>query len=179
MHTPLPPTIGATTRTSAEALKDIMAVSIMATELLHVRVQLRLVAVLLAATIAFELADPALLLLSGDGRSIIERTAAVAALGTLGAGLVFVALAGLLLPFVATQCGLWPSARRSAAKLACVALSIAALLWFFLAWRAMPLNLGAAASLLFIRNGAGAITFALAIALSLNAELLRKLEHST
>lgn len=155
----------------SDVLKAALRHSITLTELQHTTVQFRFVAALLAGSVLFDLIDPALLLL-GSGESFIYRAACLTSLGPFWMAIVFLALALLLLPFLALQLGVCETCKRGGTQLACLALALASLLWFFLAWRCIPLDIGAA-PVVFARNGAGAILFSLALAYSLNAEQLR------
>ncbi|HEY8359261.1 MAG TPA: hypothetical protein VIL30_17570 [Ramlibacter sp.] len=155
----------------SEVLKATLRHSITLTELQHTYVQLRFAAILLGGSVLFDLIDPALLLL-GSGQSFIYRAASLTALGSIGTALLFLTFALLLLPFLALQIGICPQCRRGGTQLACLALTGAGLLWFFLAWRCIPLDIGTA-PIVFARNGAGTMLFALALAYSLNAEQLR------
>lgn len=158
----------------AALLKDVMRTSILMTELQHAAVQLRLVAVLLATSMLFDMLAPALLLLAGAD-SIVLRAAAGTSLHAYGVGALFVALAVAMLPYLALQLGAWPRARRGLTKFTCLALALSGVLWAFLAWRCAHMDIGAAASLVFTRNALGALTFSVALAFSLNAEQLRTL----
>lgn len=151
-----------------------MRLSVVMTELQHAQVQLRLMASLLALTMVFGLLDPAFLLASRT-ESIIFRASTATSLGPDGLAVAFSLLAAGLVPFLAMQCGCWPAARRGVGKATCLVLVLAALLWFFLTWRVAHLDFGDAVAVLFARNGAAALVFALALALSLNAEQLRSL----
>lgn len=159
---------------ASAALKGAMSVSIVLTELQHTRAQLRFVAGLLACLIVFNLVDPAVVLATGT-QSLLYRAATATSLGPKGVAVLFGGLAVCLVPFLVMQFGCWEAAQRAITKAACWALMFAGILWFFLAWRCLHLDLGAVPPALFARNGAGAWLFALAIALSLNAEQLRNL----
>jgi hypothetical protein len=122
----------------------------------------------------FTCVDPAVLLLTAGDRTMIYRVATATSLGPHGVASAFLAVALALTPFLAFQCGCWPERVRGITQLTCLALSTAALLWFFLAWRCLTLDFGDALVVLLARNGAGSMLFALALALSLNADQLRK-----
>lgn len=151
-----------------------MRLSIVTTELQHTSVQLRFVAALLAAAMIRDLADPAILLLTRS-ETLLYRVAASTWLGPVATGWLFAGLALLLLPFLAVQLWQRPRVCRTVTKVAVLVLALTGLLWIFLAWRSTHLDLGATAQVLIALQGAGALLFALALALSLNAEQLRTL----
>lgn len=134
--------------------------------------QLRLVAMLLAGSMIFTLLDPAALLWLAD-ESLLYRVAASTSVHPQGMALIFCGLAALLTPYLLLQCGTLQEHRRGVVKLTCAGLALAAVLWAFLSWRSVHLDLGTAAPLLFARNGVGALLFAFVLAASLNAERLR------
>lgn len=156
---------------AADALSAKLAHSITLTELQHTRVQARLMAALLAGSLLCDLTDPALLLV-GSTASLVYRAAQATSLGPTALAIVMTGLAVLLLPFLVAQIAGLESRRRGVTQLACLSLALTSVVWFFLAWRCIPLDLGAA-PWVFTRYGAGALLFALAIAWSLNAEQLR------
>jgi len=160
------------TSKAASDLRWTMRLSVATTELQHAQVQLRLIAALLAGSMLFDLVDPALLLLA-QAESLVTRAAAGSALGAQGLGLLFAVLAAELVPFLTLQLGWCTAQRRDVTKATCLVLAAVGLTWLFLAWRCTHLGLGATAQIVFVRNGAGALIFALALGLSLNAELLR------
>lgn len=149
-----------------------LRLSIVLTELQHTNVQLRFVAALLAAAMIRDLADPAILLLTGT-ETLLFRVAASTSLGPVATGWLFAALAVLLLPFLLVQIWHRRSLCRLVTKLAVLVLALTSLLWIFLAWRCTHLDLGATTQVLIALQGVGALLFALALALSLNAEQLR------
>lgn len=154
------------------ALAQALRHSITLTELQQLQLQYRLVAALLAGALIFDMLDPAMLLLAGT-HSLILDAASATQLGPIGIGIVFVVLALLIGPYLALQCGCWPDRCRGITQFTCLVLALSALVWFFLAWRCVHLDVGAAVPLLLARNGAGALMFSLVLAFSLNAELLR------
>lgn len=161
---------------AADQLRIACRASIELTELQHAAVQLRLMTAVLMGSMLCELLDPALLLVTAPG-SLVHRAAAATTLGPLGMAGLLAACAALLLPLLVLQ--LWPCAsrarRRDATRLACLALAASAVLWTFLAWRALTALDLQGAPLLFARHGFGALLVAGALAWSLNAEQLRVL----
>lgn len=143
----------------------------------HAKLEARLMAALLAGALIFDLADPALILMMDTKRSVLSSTAAATALGCFGFGVLFLALAALLVPFLALQVGIWRDAHRGVKKLTCLVLALAGVAWIFLGWRCMHLHVGAAPPLVFLRSGAGALLACFALAFFLNAERLRSLER--
>jgi hypothetical protein len=152
---------------SSRAIRETIVLA----ELQHVRVQYRLVAALLAGSMIFGLLDPALLLL-GTEESLVYKAAAVTTIGPSALGHVLIGLSALLVPYMLVQISGATQRVRGATQLACVSLALSALVWLFLAWRCIPLDLGGA-PLVFTRYGLGCLLFALALAWSLNAEQLR------
>jgi hypothetical protein len=159
---------------SAVNLRTAMRESITLTELQHATGQLRLVAILLAGSLFFDLMDPALLLL-GSHKSLVFQVASATRLGPGGFAVLFLCLAALLLPYVLVN-AFWPECpwRRPVTQLACHVLIVGGVAWEFLAYRSLALDLGAAPAI-FLRTGIGALGFAFALGLSLNAEQLRNL----
>lgn len=157
--------------TAGDLLRANMRHSITLTELQHLRVQFQVMAALLAGAMLFDLADPIVALLGVEG-SVVHRAAAATALGPQALARVFLVLGVLLLPFLAVQMGAGEVCRRGVTQLACLSLSLTAVMWLFLAWRCIPLDLGFA-PLIFLRQGLGSLLFAAALAWSLNAEQIR------
>lgn len=157
---------------ASDDLKHIMQRSILMTDLQHAHVQLRFVAALLAGSMMFTLLDPAVLLLA-DPAGVYHRAAHATSFGPYGLAAFFLFAAAMLIPFMAVQLGAWKSGQRFVTKATCWVLTAASLVWFFLLWRSLQLDLGSVAQLVFARSGMGAMGFALALGISLNAELLR------
>lgn len=162
---------------ATQHLRFALQTSILLTDLQHAQLQARFMSVLLGGQILFAMVDPALLLLAGDRQTVLVVTAGASALGCVGFSVLFLALAVLLLPFLAMQFGWRKSARRRITKLTCLVLVLAALAWFFLAFRCAHLHIGLAPPVVFARTGLGAILVAGALAFFLNAERLRSLEQ--
>lgn len=157
---------------TTEALRTAMRTSIELTELQHTVAQLRLLAALLAGSMIFGLLDPAILLLAQTD-SALYRVACATSIGAHALALLFVGLAVALTPFLAVQFGAWRRSRRAVVKVTCLVLVLVALVWMFLSWRSSHLQLGVAVEIVFGRNALGALLFAVGLAFSLNAELLR------
>jgi hypothetical protein len=159
--------------TTAETLRAHMRTSIVGTELQHTQVQLRLVCILLAGSMFFDMVDPAMLIL-GVPSSVVARVAGMTHQPVLVAWLLL-ASAGLMLPFALLHV-FHPGhpGRRDVTRAACLGLVGGGLLWIFLGYTArntdFPYVVG-----VFLRTGAGAFLFALALAISLNSELARTL----
>lgn len=158
---------------TAEHLRRVMRESIVLTELQHMTLMLRLMTALLAGAMLADLIDPALLLMHTP-ESLVFRAATATKMGPQALALLFLALAVLLAPFFALQLGMLAARRRGITQLACLSLALTGVVWAFLAWRAVPLDLGAA-PVVFARHGAAALLFALVLAWSLNAEQVRTL----
>lgn len=157
--------------TSAEKLRHALRLSIVATELLHTQIQVRLAWVLLAGAMLWDFIDPALLILTVNA-SMVHRIALMTQHPLL-VGATFLVLAAGVVPFVVLQL-LAPASRwrRSITKLACLTLVAGGLLWVFLAWNARHVDVEVVGGI-FLRTGLGAFLSALALALSLNQEQTR------
>lgn len=157
-------------------LRETMRLSIMGTELQHALVQSRLLSILLAGALVFDLVDPALLILVVDG-SMVHRVAMMTQ-HAAAIGISFACLAIGLLPYLVVQL-LWPRSRwrRGVTKASCAVLVLGGLQWIFLAWTARHVDYEVVGGI-FLRTGVGAILFAVALALSLNSELARQLLES-
>jgi hypothetical protein len=143
------------------------------TELRHSQAALRLLSFLMAGSVFFDLVEPCLLMLT-EPSSLYHRLAWMTPYPELLAG-SFAAAAALTLPFLLMQ-AFHPhySGRRSVSRWTCYLLFFASLLWMYLAWESRTIELWPRAAV-FFRNGLGALTFSIALALSLNRELSRLL----
>lgn len=161
---------------SADSLRWAMRLSIMGTELQHAIVQARLLSILLAGALVFDLVDPALLILAVDG-SMLHRVAMLTQHAS-AIGISFACLALGLVPYLVLQL-LWPGSRwrRAVTKASCLVLVLGGLQWIFLAWTARHVDYEVVGGI-FLRTGIGAMLFAAALALSLNSEQARQLLES-
>lgn len=159
--------------TTAEVLRANMKVSIIGTELQHQEVQLRIVAVLLSGMMLFNFLDPAIFILNVPS-SIIARVAMMTGEGSCVAW-GFIGLSLMIVPYVVMNL-FFPrhGCRRDCTKVACLGLAGAGLLWFLLAWASKSTDFPYVVGV-YVRSGAGALAFAMTLALSLNNELARTL----
>jgi hypothetical protein len=146
-------------------------------ELRHSQSALRLLSVLMAGSVFFDLAEPCLLMLM-EPTSLYHRIAGMTPYPEVLA-LSFAAAAAMALPYLFMQC-FFPQCddRRAITRWTCYLLFLASLLWLYLAWESRELELWSRAAV-FFRNGLGALTFSMALALSLNRELSRILMERT
>lgn len=156
---------------NADNLRGAMQTSLVLTELQHSNMQLRMVQILLSLSMMFDLFDPATFILTVP-TSITARVAVLAYSADMVA-YSFIALGLLMAPY-ALMLAFFPDcqARRDITKLACFALLGASLQWLFLAYLSRNLDIEAITGV-WIRTSAGALGYALVLALSLNAEHAR------
>lgn len=140
-------------------------------ELLHFRAECRFISALLALSMVFNMLEPAILIFSAPETVLSQVASSTRRPEWLA--LFFIQAAIALIPYVWVQ-AFHPraSARRWATKLACFSLCCASALWALLAFTSRGFDFAVITGL-FLRNSAGAVTFALALAISLNNELLR------
>lgn len=158
--------------TAASSLRSIMHTSIVLTELRHVQTQLRIVLALLLSTMFFALVDPGIYILTLPN-SLYGKIGLALQHPVVLAGSFFL-IACSLIPFFVVQI-FFPQSkgRRASAKLAVFGLFAAGLQWIFLSWFIWNWDVPSLAAV-FIRLGIGAIAFSVALALSLNHELMRQ-----
>lgn len=145
-------------------------------ELVHFRAECRFISVLLALSMMFNMVEPAVLIFNTPD-TMVTRTAYLTSHPDWIA-LFFVQAAMLLVPHVWVQAFRPNSrARRWTTKLACFALCVGSALWLLLAYLSATFDIAVITGL-FLRNSGGAVTFALALAISLNNEQLRGLQKN-
>ena len=152
-------------------LKAAMQQSIVMTELHHAQAALRLRDILLALLVFFELLSPSVLMLAEP--TSLYHIVAWATPYPLTLAVTFAVVALSTIPYVLMQCfcPLYVH-RRAVARWTCYALCLASLLWLYLSWESRAMNLMPAAGV-FLQNSLGALVFSLALALTLNTELVR------
>lgn len=157
---------------TSDKLSEVMRASVSLTELQHTRLHLRAAHVLLAATMMFDMFDPATYILTAP-ISMMYRIASLSGSPEMVAW-SFVALGLLMAPYLFMQIFCSDCrGRREITKLACFALLGAGLQWVFLAWLSRNLDYEAVTGVLF-RTGIGAVAYSLTLAYALNAEAAQR-----
>jgi len=143
-------------------------------ELLHFRAECRFISVLLSLSMILNMVEPAILIFQAP-YPMVARTASLT-IRPDWIALFFVQACVLLIPYVWVQAFRPDSrARRWVTKLACFGLCVGSALWLLLAYLSTRFEIAVVTGL-FLRNSGGAVTFALALAISLNNEQLRGLQ---
>jgi hypothetical protein len=142
-------------------------------ELRHSQAALRILSILMAGSVFFDLIEPCLLMLTEE-TSLYHKIAWMTPY-PIALAMAFAGSAVLTLPYFFMQC-FWPHCRerRYITRWTCYLLFFASLLWMYLAWESRTIELWPRAAV-FFRTGLGSLTFSLALALSLNKELSRLL----
>jgi hypothetical protein len=144
-------------------------------EVAQARVEVRVYAMVLTGSFLWDEIEPVFYLL-GVRTSAFDRVVALTHLPQVFAVLLVACFMVTLPHFVALVCMPHRLALPLPRLLACVAACLMALMWFYLANIAWPLDLGAV-PWLYMRSGAGALGMAALYAVSLNAQQLRNLAH--
>lgn len=141
-------------------------------ELKHLMSESRMLSILLGGALLQDMVDPVLLIASVP-TSLLTRVAGMTGHPVLLACL-FAVCALLLLPFLAVSLlrGL-ERYRRIAAKLACLSLGIATVLWAYLGTLSAGMGTGTLSNI-FLRNAVMSLGFSAALAVSLNNQLIRR-----
>ena len=144
-------------------------------ELKHLMSESRMLSILLGGALLQDMIDPVLLITSVP-TSLLTRVAVLTGHPTTVACL-FAVSAVLLAPFLAASLmrDMAPL-RRLAAKLACLSLCIATVLWAYMGTISAGAGTGTVSNI-FLRNAIMSLGFAAALAVSLNNQLMRKYQE--
>ena len=141
-------------------------------ELKHLMSEGRMLSILLGGALLQDMVDPVLLITSVPS-SLLTRVAVMTGHPVMLAGL-FALCALLLAPYLAASLvRSFAPHRRMAAKLACLSLCIATVLWAFMGTISAGLGTGTVSNI-FIRNAIMSLGFAAALAITLNNQLIRR-----